>query len=143
MMVECNRHFGNWGRRVAAAPIRLTNQPARPIAFSLGQEVVVPFAVRVRAEIRQLSRLSDHTDIHFATGKAIDRVERLQFGVDLLDRQFTSDLPSVGHVSDVGYVFVRAKPIWFRHAVDVVFFQLNSLVRFPVRVLYSGRVDLR
>lgn len=70
-------------------------------ALRLRKQVVVPIAVRVRAKVRELSGFAHHTHVGARACPLLDGKERLQPGLDALDRRLARETPLSIHVPDV------------------------------------------
>src|SRR6202022_2315321 len=126
------------------SPTWLTNDLAASRTFQLGKEIIVPFSVRVRPEIRSFISVSSHdTHIHFLPGRLVDGIERFLSSVDLSYRQFTSNTPLACGVANVGDVLVNVRTVGFVDTSDFVFLHRSSFhnsiyqlfINFPERLL--------
>jgi hypothetical protein len=98
------------------------NDRAARIACFLGEQVVVEFSIRVRAQIGVFPVFDDDADKHLFSGFGVNGVERFFAGIDASDGGFPRQKPVFGVVANVGDMLVQAFPVWFDDAIDMGFF---------------------
>jgi hypothetical protein len=116
-------------RRSAFPGCRSAHQLAIPVALAQCKQIVIPFAICVRAKIWVLKAFANYADINLAIRCFIHRVEGLLLGVNPADCLLARQAPIAGHVSDVSYVFVGTRTVGFIDASDFVFFHIQLLAK--------------
>ena len=76
--------------------------------FRLSQQVVVPFAISVRTQIRRFSSFANNADIRALSSALIYSVVRLRLGLDSSNCGFTGQAPLVGCMANVRDVLMSA-----------------------------------
>ena len=67
-----------------------------------------------------LAKLTNDADLDAFPSRRVDGVERVRFRFDPIDSGLASDFPSRRRIADVGDVLVRAIPIRFVHAGNLM-----------------------
>ena len=123
-----------WSGRAGSLPhgkLRTCREGMEPLskqALGEGEQVVVPVAVGVGAEVRMSEGGSDDTDDgHLGRIIGVDDVEAVDVVLDLPDRLLAGDVPALPlhYTSDVSDVLMGAVPVWFVDACDLVLCHLG------------------
>jgi hypothetical protein len=88
-------------------------------ALIQGQEVVIPVAVGVRAQVRRAPCGADDTDIGTPAGVGIEHKERVRPGIDAANHILPSPFPSRARITDVRDVLMRALRMRFGDASNL------------------------
>jgi hypothetical protein len=116
---------------------------ARAVALALCKQIVIPFAVGVRTEVRVFAGLAHHADVTPLAAGLVHGKKLVFPGVDLSDDCFSDHSPPVGRiVGDVAYmgdVFMWAVAVKFIDAGDLIFSHkfLNELWISALREIIS------
>ena len=106
-------------------------------AFLLSQQVVVPLAVSVSAQVRRLSALPHYTDVSALSSLRVDRIEGFPLALDAFDCRLPADTPSAC-VTDMRDVLVPAFAVGLVDTVHMKFVHgggLGTAARVPLETL--------
>jgi hypothetical protein len=102
-------------------PIKLLHDSASAVALGLRQQIVIPFSICIRTQVRLLSSFSNDAYVALFAGGFVNRVELVDISFDLLNCRFSGETPLLRKIPNVSDIVVRALTIRLVDACDFVF----------------------